>query len=503
MLRKIFTPTLLLIYSFAYLISITIYTVLSLLIRILNTGASCINPENLVNTYKKSLLQSAINRSTFNRCKIYLANSLNWFATRSFKVGKKTCAKLIYFAYRMDPSRKLYRDNLASFGFSDEDFMVLPSKTLPFYNFIEASKILEYKISIIEENKTIKMDLPKVISKSYRINASYACTMKIPTSYLAKIDEATVFAGADFIMANNTILYDEIDKSNITKYEIKPKIVQKVDATSITIGTPKKIVAINQAIHLLKDHSSNYFHWIVENLPRLSLTTNIDLSVPILVEEGLPQQYYDALKIANVQNRKIIYVKKHKQYKVKKLYYPSPLSTVKDNYGVPVYDKDSIYNDTGILYLRDNVLKALSEEIDSRKRRLFISRKNSDYRQLTNTTQIEEILISRGFEIVFPENLSFSSQVKLFSQAEIIMGQSGAGMANFVFANSKCRILMLVSDSPSTNLHLFGALAAALGLTMEYLIGKSLSMKSKYSIHADFSIDPNELTNHLDKIGIK
>ncbi|MDG1436203.1 MAG: glycosyltransferase family 61 protein [Rickettsiaceae bacterium] len=437
------------------------------------------------------------------RCQIYLANSLNWFATRSFKVGKNTCAKLIYFASRMDPSRKLYRDNLASFGFSDEDFMNLPSKTLPFYNFIEASKILEYKISVIEENKTIKMDLPKVINKIYRINDSYACTMQLPSSYLAEINEAQALPGTDCIMVNNIIIYDEIDKSNISQYAIKSKIVKKVNKTNITIRMTKKIVPINEAIHLFKDHSSNYFHWIVENLPRLSLTTNIDPSVPILVEEGLPQQYYDALKIANVQNRKIIYARKNKRYKVKKLYYPSPLSTVKDNYGVPVYNKDSIYNDTGIVYVRDNVIKALSDKKTPQKRRLFISRKNSDYRQLTNTNEIEGILISRGFEIVFPENLSFASQVKLFSQAEIIMGQSGAGMANFVFANSKCRILMLVSDSPSTNLHLFGALASALGLTMEYLIGKSLSMRSKYSIHADFSIDPKELENHLDKIGIK
>ncbi|MBY0533598.1 MAG: glycosyltransferase family 61 protein, partial [Rickettsiaceae bacterium] len=130
------------------------------------------------------------------------------------------------------------------------------------------------------------------------------------------------------------------------------------------------------------------------------------------------------------------------------------------------------------------------------------SRKNSDYRQLHNSNEIEDILVEKGFEIIFPEHLSFFAQVQLFSQAKLIIGQSGAGMANFIFAPKDCKILMMMSDASQTNLHLFGALTQALGLNLEYIIGKSIVVRKKYSIHADFHIDIKLLIDFLDKEGL-
>ncbi|MDC0864840.1 glycosyltransferase family 61 protein [Rickettsiaceae bacterium] len=438
--------------------------------------------------------------------KLTLANLLNWFAVRLVNFVRRWCAKIICVAIRIDPSRQIYRSNLRRLGYSDPSCVMKPGESimLPFYNFKEAVKFLKYEISILYESKTLKLRLPIVINQDLKVPCSDVLTMQVPEGYLVAIDNVHVFADTDLIIHEKVALYDEIDKSNVNRYGIKSPIIKKVKENNLIIKKMSgKIIAIDRAIHLLRDHSKNYFHWLVENLPRLLLTDNIDDSVPILLEEGLPQQFYDALNIMNLKKRKIIYLKKNAAYKVKKLYYPSSLSIVHDNYGKPLYNKDSIYSDDGILYLRNNVLKSLSLEKQQKKRRIFISRKNSDYRQLINTTQVEELLISRGFEILFPENLSFISQVKLFAQAEIIIGQSGAGMTNFVFADPKCRIIMMVSNAPSTNLYLFGNLASALGMNIEYLIGKHFNIRKKCSIHADFSVDTNMLTKYLNKIGIE
>lgn len=160
-----------------------------------------------------------------------------------------------------------------------------------------------------------------------------------------------------------------------------------------------------------------------------------------------------------------------------------------------------MYSSIAINYIRNNILKK-NTHLDTNKklkcRRLYISRKNSNYRQLLNSNEIEELLVQNGFEIVFPEYLSFFSQVQIFSQAEIIIGQSGAGMANFIFAPKDCKILIMMSDVSQTNLHLFGALAKSLDMDLEYIIGKSIVIRRKYSIHSDFYVDTKLLADYLN-----
>ena len=126
-----------------------------------------------------------------------------------------------------------------------------------------------------------------------------------------------------------------------------------------------------------------------------------------------------------------------------------------------------------------------------------MSRKNSNYRQLLNSTEIENFLVKDGFEILFPENLSFASQVEVFSQAKIIVGQSGAGMTNFIFAPIGCKVIMMAGDDPYTNLHGFHMLAKEVGIELKFLLGKRFNIAQPYALHADFCIDIQLLLNQL------
>lgn len=440
--------------------------------------------------------------------KLTLANFINWFAVRTLRVVKVICARLLMIAIRLDPDRQIFRDNLKSLGYninSPTFFPFTKNTKYPYYGFIKGCKLLGQKITILEEKKFVDVNLPIVINSDFKISKSYQCRMELPQPYVAELKNAQVFGSTDLVMVNDTVLYDEINESNIKQYAIKAPVIKNINTSNVTIISQKfgKNI-IDKAIHLLKDHSHNYFHWIVENLPRLSLVKTIDKSIPLIIDERLPKQFHDALELFNTEKRKIIYIKSGVVYRVNKLIYPSPLTIIHDNYGIPVFSKDSIYNVLGLDEFSKQILKSVNPlQIRTLTRRIFVSRKNSDYRQLINSKALEELLITRGFEIIFPENMSFIAQVNLFSQAEIIIGQSGAGMANCIFANKNCRIIMLVSNAPSTNLHLFGSLCNGLNLKLEYLIGKTTKLYKKYSIHSDFYIDIELLMDHLDKIGIK
>jgi capsular polysaccharide biosynthesis protein len=100
------------------------------------------------------------------------------------------------------------------------------------------------------------------------------------------------------------------------------------------------------------------------------------------------------------------------------------------------------------------------------KRRLFLSRRsvtretNGLYRALQNEDALVEGFAARGYEVVEPELLSFPDQVRLFAEAELVVGLGGAALFNIVFSPPTTRVLSIESSAVFAHNHacLFGAL---------------------------------------------
>ena len=71
-----------------------------------------------------------------------------------------------------------------------------------------------------------------------------------------------------------------------------------------------------------------------------------------------------------------------------------------------------------------------------RAERVYLSRRSHAHpmRILLNEAELERALMARGFVIVRPERLRPSEQIALGRQARVVVGPSGAGMANALFA---------------------------------------------------------------------
>jgi len=77
------------------------------------------------------------------------------------------------------------------------------------------------------------------------------------------------------------------------------------------------------------------------------------------------------------------------------------------------------------------------------RRRLYVSRRESEIRHITNRSEVEALFANHGFEIVYPSDFSFSAQVKLFSEATHIAGPLGAGLVNLAWAKEDAKVLMI------------------------------------------------------------
>jgi hypothetical protein len=78
----------------------------------------------------------------------------------------------------------------------------------------------------------------------------------------------------------------------------------------------------------------------------------------------------------------------------------------------------------------DRVVPIRSRHADGS--RVFLSRRPALAR-LANAPEVEEVFSELGFRVIYPEDLSFRDQMRIFSSASVISGFAGSAMHNCVF----------------------------------------------------------------------
>lgn len=437
-----------------------------------------------------------------------LASLFNTCMVLTVKLGHTIGMKLINCANYLNSSSHDVKRNkaLVSFNINNLD-RLLPVKTTHF-----TTKLMSVKAWCQEHNLPyfpIKNDqkyfiaAPQVFEPPTLETHTGSGISSFPDIYLANVKNATVIPGSSLILVDNKkiMLYDELTYVEEGRYGVSNHYVTSVknnivDFNITGFGKPE----IAEAIHFCKDYSSNFYHWLIECLPRFWVIDQFPelKKLPLIIDAELIPQQLEALHLFNKDKHAIIPLKRSVAYNVKNLYIPSPLSLLNDNYVSPVdYAIDTLISPIAVNYVREQVLNALGLTAQKGHRKLFISRKLATYRHMLNANEIESHMLEQGFEIVYLEHLSFANQVALFSQAKIIVGQEGAGMANLIFAPSDCKILILINHHPQTNYYEFTMLAQAVNIKLLFLPGKDVIGRVDQNKHNNFVIDIDKLSKAL------
>ena len=122
------------------------------------------------------------------------------------------------------------------------------------------------------------------------------------------------------------------------------------------------------------------------------------------------------------------------------------------------------------------------------ERLLYISRRGEGRRPLVEEGRIERAAAALGFEMVAPETLSLSDQVRLFATARGIAGPPGAAYTNLVWAQPGVRVLSIFKEE--ANLPTFIDLSIIRGQSHRWLLGRNLpGYALMSSVNAPFSVD--------------
>ena len=141
----------------------------------------------------------------------------------------------------------------------------------------------------------------------------------------------------------------------------------------------------------------------------------------------------------NTSNKFRVFIKEilaHKNIKVKKFIYLDDDFYKFNNCQIPQF----FHMAASTIILS----KSLSyTKIDSRLK-IYLSRQNSNYRNLVNEGDLIENLKSKNFTIVDTNNISIFEQIKIFSAADVIVGPTSSALTNTVFSKKGTRVIEII-----------------------------------------------------------
>ena len=245
---------------------------------------------------------------------------------------------------------------------------------------------------------------------------------------------------------------------------------------------------IPEGILLAGRNDDNWYHWLAEYLPRaLTVPEDIARHVPLLVSRRTPTTGVEAL--LELTERPIVLVDPTCSQPVGRLHVAAPVVQVLDT-----GHADWAFATTIDRAPLDALRARLGVDVprEGNGRRVFLTRRSA-HRGIRNQEGLAEIARSAGLDLVDPGGMTFAEQRELFSTAELVVGASGAVMANYLLMRPGSAIVALTSEQ----LHDFvlpAVMAAVAGCSFRYVLGTSDIRREDVKdmnqwIHANFTID--------------
>jgi capsular polysaccharide biosynthesis protein len=188
-------------------------------------------------------------------------------------------------------------------------------------------------------------------------------------------------------------------------------------ARSPAIGRPVRLPG--RWASLLAPWSGNYFHWLFDCLPRLrTLHDGGFADVDLVVPAGLAGFQRDSLAAAGVSARRLT-AHGGDSVRADELVWPS------------TPDFTAYPTERTMRWLRTEIGARVAGSAGPGGRRLVIVRPS---RRIANLDALLDALRPYRFEPVEPAGLAFDDQVRLFAQAEFVIGVHGAGLSNICWS---------------------------------------------------------------------
>jgi capsular polysaccharide biosynthesis protein len=271
----------------------------------------------------------------------------------------------------------------------------------------------------------------------------------LPAAGIATISHGRVLTNTGQVIAPGDCLIGDVSEGSLGG---DPRANQ----VFLRLKLPKVTRIEGTVAVLMTYYGHSYFHWIFDTLPRLRLLQDSGLSWDKIVVTRRTRFHRESLDLLGLSGDRVI---SDPRLHIEAATLAAP--TFPGLSGNPprwVCD-----------FLRESFLNKLPER-RAAQRKIYISRRKEGTRNIVDEGSLLEVLLRQGFEIVYPEEMSFLEQVSLFANARVIVSPHGAGLSNIVFCQEGTRVLEFFS--PHYVNVCYWALANQLKLQYHYVLGE-------------------------------
>ncbi|MCJ2087298.1 glycosyltransferase family 61 protein [Methylobacterium sp. E-005] len=324
--------------------------------------------------------------------------------------------------------------------------------------------------------------------------------LDMPPHYLAFLDGAHAFPRSNVVIAGDTLVYD------LAAHPRRPDILLQdgvnpdqimmaaFAGTRALVEVPEDPHRIEAGLMMFGLQSRNYGHWFCEYVPRMLCYNDPRCpdGIPLCIDDHMPPSHEEILRLLDTRDRPVIKLPPRPVAFGRLGMAPPPaFFPFEMKPGRPVYD--AIWPADIFAAVRERILasaRARGVLSDRTDRRLFISRKAFSQRALVNEAEIAERLTPLGFEVIYPETMSFLEQVEAFHSAALVMGSSSSALSNALFCRPECRILGLIHEELAFNFRGYASYIEVGGARILFLRGQTLHRPGVHAFHVSYSVDP-------------
>ncbi len=303
----------------------------------------------------------------------------------------------------------------------------------------------------------------------------------LPPLYIAVLQDIIYYGERNALLTTSKqIIFQSI--SSLVPFQ---KVEKKFSFRKLSFTSKKKLLGTYSVFRTMST-SSNYYHSLIDQIPRIYLLNQSDYrneEIKLLISQSLTRVEQFFLEKLLPSNIKIEIVNPEQLYHVERLIFPSIMTRSRAGY-LPK------------CYIENLLSKVAPSRKRNKKNRILISRSKAKKRKILNEKELLNLLKDYGFKKYCLEDLSLEEQIELFYDAEIVISPHGAGLTNLIF---------------SENIHVLELFPTYHVRTHYYYLCKSRNHNYKYILNEHtktdrmqqgFQINLLKVHKYLENIGI-
>lgn len=325
--------------------------------------------------------------------------------------------------------------------------------------------------------------------------------IQIPKVAIYEFKNSWAFATGSHVISNDGDVIIELNPKDDGQGNYSNGILAVHGKKNALIRNKETVETIESGIFINCFAPKNYFHWVIELFPKLKYALECQSlsEIPILLPECSSDVDAFSSLLAQVipPEREVVYLKESRAYHVAHLYQPSSPCGLIPNLDKGTYIPNfGYYRHEALNFIRNaalNVQKETPQKI--LPKRIFLARKGVLRRY--NQDQIFALFEPLGFELVFPEALSFVEQVQLFNGAEIVVGPTGAAWVGLLYMKQNTKGLCWMATEYG-DINCYSQLAYANAVDLDYIPYTTGAHNPKQLYYKSYHLDPAAIKKWID-----